>query len=245
LPILFYAMCFITTEDEFTNGRTEPQAEVLVQATDQHPAPVDEASVYDDRVKAVAEAKPLALNWIDNAAQLLGHARQTLDPNAAPDVRGTTGLEAVRRHFHTDRRNGPVTECEAIDLVERNFRSIRQFLATSDAIFDYADDETASENTRGYFGSEFTVAAYVYSLGSISFTSDYTDLGLKCRAAVIIHQLAHFIDPRVRDYGCTGLAYEELDFETALFNIHSYPNFAVNATPPYADARFGMMRPNE
>ena len=80
---------------------------------------------------------------------------------------------------------------------------------------------------------------------AIFFTSDFPPIGPKCKAAVMIHQLAHFIDSRIRDIaGNSGPAYDRLDFDTALFNVHCYPNFAANATPPYLDERFGISKPN-
>ena len=81
---------------------------------------------------------------------------------------------------------------------------------------------------------------------SISFTTQFPDLGPKCKAAVIIHQLAHYVDARNRDYyGTRGAGYETADFDGAFQNVHCYPNLAINATAPFSDERYGMARPGE
>lgn len=198
----------------------------------------------DERPKLAAEeAKPLAASWIENALEMLRRAELAAEPDAPPDIRIGSGLDIVRRHFHTDKRAAALTEPAAIRLIEKHFLAMRGALNTSGAIFISADDETASKNTRGYFGSGLTVAAYAFAYTSISFTSDFPSLGPKCRAAVIVHQLAHFIDAGMTDQSCGGLIYDLADFETSLYNVHCYPNFAVNATPPYLDERYGMTRP--
>jgi hypothetical protein len=200
--------------------------------------------VVDPRSAADA-AKPLALNWLSNAVDMLYLAGSYIETGQPTDPRTRIAVESVRRHFHTDKRRRPISELEAVKLVEANFRTMLRYLNLSDTIFQSVDDETASKNTRGYFGSEFTVAAYTYSMKAIFFTSDFPPIGPKCKAAVIIHQLAHFIDSRIRDIaGNSGPAYDRLDFDTALFNVHCYPNFAVNATPPYLDERYGISKLN-
>jgi hypothetical protein len=175
---------------------------------------------------------------------MLRSSTRAFEPDPPADFRITVGVETVRRHFHTDRRNPELSEAAAIKLIDKNFQSMRGFLSAGESIFISADDETATRSTRGYYGSGLIVAAYAYPQKSISFTNDFPALGPRCKAAVIIHQLAHFIDARMRDHSCGGLVYDLSDFETSLFNVHCYPNFAVNATPPYIDERYGMTRPD-
>lgn len=233
----------------------EPENTELIDASDDRtqelpPAPniaahagAAEQPVFDGPRAAAESAKPLSLFWIENALLMLRASARSSDAEVAADPRIALALETVRRHFHTDRRGPTATEGAAIEMVRLNFEAMRRTLSASDSIFITADDETASKNTRGYFGSGLIVAAYAYTQKSISFTSHFPGLGTKCRAAVIIHQLAHFIDARMRDHSCGGLIYDSSDFETSLFNVHCYPNFAVNATPPYLDERYGLTRP--
>ncbi len=200
--------------------------------------------VVDPKSSADA-AKPVALNWLSSAIDMLYLAGTSIEAGSQNDPRSKLAVDTVRRHFHTDKRRRTISELEAVRLVEANFRSMTRYLNVSDSIFQSADDETAARSTRGYFGSGFTVAAYTYSMKAIFFTSDFPPIGPKCKAAVMIHQLAHFIDSRIRDIaGNSGPAYDRLDFDTALFNVHCYPNFATNATPPYLDERFGISKPN-
>jgi hypothetical protein len=223
--------------EQETSGQTEAVTQRL-----EPPKPVESV---DDRPRVAAEeAKPLASFWLEHALAILGSALRAFEPDPPADIRIGLGLETVRRHFHTDRREPTLTEAAAIKLIEKNFQVMRRSLSASGSIFVSADDETASRSTRGYFGSGMIVAAYAYAQKSISFTSHYPSLGPKCKAAVIIHQLAHFIDPRMRDQSCGGLIYDAADFDTSLFNVHCYPNFAVNATPPYLDERYGLTRPD-
>ncbi len=200
---------------------------------------------FPERLATVQQAVPLANTWLDNALHAFGVVRRHLNNADLATYPCKVALDAMRRHFHTDRRDGSLDELNAAAMVERNFRTMKLALATSNSIFVCVDGETAAWNTRGYFGSEFIVPAYAYSHNSIAFTDDFEKLGPKCRSAVIIHQLAHFIDVRIKDHGCRGPLYERLDFQTAMVNVHAYPNFAINVSPPYIDERFGMMRSDE
>ena len=214
------------------------------QAAAQAEGPREPAETPDDSPREAAEeAKPLALMWLENALGMLRVALRGLEANTYGDVRLGLALETIRRHFHTDRRSSTASEPEAIKLVEQNFQAIRRAMSASASIFLSADDETASRNTRGYFGSGLIVAAYAYTQRSVTFTSHFPSLGQKCKSAVLIHQLGHYIDARMRDQSCGGLIYDLADFETSVFNVHCYPNFAVNATPPYLDERYGLTRP--
>lgn len=194
-------------------------------------------------VYAVQAAIPLAAKWISNAQALLCTVRRSLSGDTAMDIRAMIGLPIVRRHFHTDRNDGRFSEAEAVESVEQIYGLIDRFLRHPATVFLTADDAEAAENTRGIYGSGVNVAAYGYARRSVSFTPGFLSLGPNCQAAVIIHQLAIFVDPKMRDNGCGILEVESSDFATALYNMHAYPNFAVNATPPYIDERFGMQRP--
>src|SRR5688500_3067871 len=200
----------------------------------------------EDPKTAAQNAVPLAMNWVRSAINMLSFAHRAAVNGPPRDPMGRLAMQVIRRHFHTDRLKGPMSEPNAIQTLRPRFEDIRRFLTAGDSIFVTADDETAAEKTRGYFGSEYTVAAYAYSRSEIAFTSQFPGLGPRCRAAVLIHQLAHYIDSRVTDMtGSKGAAYDNLGFESAVLNVHCYPNFAVNAFPPYADERYGMLRPEE
>jgi len=197
-----------------------------------------------DPKSAADEAKPLALKWINNAILILNACIHTIQRPGTPHITVQIGFPIVRRHFHTDRLRPGVTELDALRRIEHNFQLMRRYLAVSDAVFESANNEAAALNTRGVFGSGPIVAAYVYTMKSISFTSHFPRLGPNCKAAVIIHELAHYIDQRFGHAGGEfGPAYDHSEFETALFNVYCYPNFAVNATPPYMNEIYGLSRP--
>lgn len=206
-----------------------------------------ESAFYDDPKTAAIEAAPLALKWIDNAIIVLNSCSRSLEPGTAANIHSKIGLPIVRLHFHCDNLKGPTTEKQSLKIIESNYQTMRRHLCNSAHIFQSVDDETASLNTLGYFQKDGPlVGGYVYSMNSISFTSHYPTLGPNCKASVIIHELAHYIDARMGHIGGeSGPAYERSDFETAVKNVHCYQNFAIHATPPFMDKRYGMNRPNE
>jgi hypothetical protein len=202
------------------------------------PAPAD-----DPKASALS-AVPQGIYWVESAILCLGTARRETDTGLLINPVTRNALAISRRHFHTDRRKTPISEAEALLALEKRFKEIRGFLSVCDSIFASVDDQTAIDNTRGYFGTDVTVAAYTYARKSVSFTSQFPALGPKCRTAILIHQLAHYIDARVSDIaGVRGFNYDNLDFDSAIRNVHCYPNFAANATPPFQDERYGLTRP--
>ena len=199
----------------------------------------------DDPKSSALSAVPQAIYWVESAILLLGTARRQTDTGLLINPVARNALDIARRHFHTDRRKIEISEADALLSVEKKFKEIRGFLSVCDSIFISVDDQTAYDNTRGYFGSDVTVAAYTYARKSVSFTSQFPALGPRCKTAIVIHQLAHYIDARVSDTaGVRGYNYDRLDFESAIRNVHCYPNFAANATPPFQDERWGLTRPD-
>ncbi len=198
-----------------------------------------------DPFAAANASLELASKWVDNALLMLWTARRAVETSSRGGAAGLS-IDIVRRHFHTDRSLSAYSESQNISRIETRFRQMKLALMQSSSIFSFVDDVTAIENTRGIYDSETTVAAYAYSHGHIALTNKFAALGPNCRAAVIIHQLAHYIDPQVRDSaGSVGTAYDGLDIESALLNVHCYPNFAVNSTPPHLDNRYGMLKQAE
>ncbi len=202
-------------------------------------ADTDDLNTSIDPKAAADEAKPLALKWIDNAILVLNSCIRSLAPDAATNIQAKVGFPIVRRHFHTDTKAN-------LRIIESNYQTMRRYLCNSVHIFRSVNDETASRDTLGYFqpGGPL-VGGYVFTMRSISFTSHYPMLGPNCKASVIIHELAHYIDQRMGHAGGeSGPAYDLSNFETAINNVHCYQNFAIHATPPFMDERYGMNRPN-
>ena len=205
-----------------------------------------ELNSSNDPEAAANESKPLALKWIDNAILTLNSCINSIDPGSSLNILSKRGFPIVRLHFHTDRHKSGTTEKENLKKIESNYRTIRRYLCNSGHIFHSADDETAALNTLGFFQPDGPlVGGYAYTMKSVSFTNHYLTLGPNCKASVIIHELGHYIDPRILHIGGeSGYAYDNSDFETAINNVHCYQNFAIHATPPYIDERYGMNRPN-
>lgn len=209
------------------------------------PVDHDDAKIGTDPTAAANEAKPLALQWIDNAILVLNACIRSLEPESAPNIQAKLGLPIVRRHFHTDKAISGVTEKDSLRRIETNYQTIRRYLCNSEQIFHSADDATASRDTLGYFQPDgLLVGGYTFPMKSISFTGHYPTLGPKCKASVIIHLLALYIDARMNHTGGdSGPIYDRSDLETSIFNVFCYQNFAIHATPPYSDERYGMNRP--
>ena len=220
----------------------------LEVADDDLQAPIDHDSekVGGDPTEIANQAKPLALKWIDNAILVLNACVHSFEPGSAPTIQAKLGLPIVRRHFHTDKAISGVTEKDSLRRIETNYQTIRRYLCNSEHIFHSADDETASRDTLGYFQPNGPlVGGYTFPMKSISFTAHYPTLGPNCKASVIIHLIALYIDARMNHTGGdSGPVYDRSDLETSVFNVFCYQNFAIHATPPFVDERYGMNRPS-
>lgn len=205
--------------------------------------PSETREIEEGDLEAANVAIDLARRQLENACKMLDAAGAALE--TGQDMwPGPLALSIVRRHFRTNASKRGTAETENIAEIRSLLQNIRLALMNARSIFRFVDDRTASENTRGFYDSDFDVAAYAYSHNHIALTNKFFTLGPNCRAAVVVHQLAHFVEPRMRDIaGVRGPAYDALDFESARFNVHCYPNFVANAFPPYQDERFGMTRP--
>lgn len=193
--------------------------------------------------KAAAEAaKPLALKWLGNAifainARIVELQAQGLQINPF-------GLQ-LNRHFHLD-TSAAGQELANLTRLLNNYTRIQANLGRSGTIFRSVDDATAARETRGQFRPGVILPAYTFSGIVIKFTSHYPGLGANAQAAVVVHEMAHFISPFILHVGGeSGPEYDNSDFRIAINNAHCYPNFAEHVTPPFRDERFGLSRPNE
>jgi peptidoglycan hydrolase-like protein with peptidoglycan-binding domain len=191
--------------------------------------------------KAAADAiKPLAQKWVTNAlfainSRLLELQLQGLQVN--PFVR------QLNTHFHLD-RSATGGELANLRTLVGNYSRIQVNLTVSDRVFRSVDDTTARRENVLAPGAPLP-AAYTFPLSSVAFTSVYPNLGPNAQAAVMVHELAHFISAAIGHVGGeSGPAYDNSNFATAVNNAHCYPNFAEHVTPPFRDERFGLSRPN-
>ena len=123
--------------------------------------------------------------------------------------------------------------------------SVRDFDRGRDGKCRPVDDATARRE-NGLAAGATLPAAHTFPRSSVAFTTVYPGLGPNAQAAVMVHEMAHFISARIGHVGGeNGPAYDNSNFATAVNNAHCYPNFAVHVTPPFRDERFGLSRPNE
>jgi peptidoglycan hydrolase-like protein with peptidoglycan-binding domain len=192
--------------------------------------------------KAAADAiKPLAQKWVANAIFAINSRiveLQLQGLNINPFV-GT-----LNTHFHLD-RSAPGAELTNLRTLANNYTQIQNNLVASDRVFRSVDDATAARETRGQFRPGVLLPAYTFPRQSVAFTSHYPTLGPNAQAAVMVHEMAHFISALIGHVGGeSGPAYDSSDFDTAVNNAHCYPNFAEHVTSPFRDERFGLSRPN-
>ncbi len=197
-----------------------------------------------DPKTAATEAKLLSLKWVSSAIFALNAKIQSLGNPFGPSGISLVNFPQIRIHFHTDRLRPGTTELAALRKIESNYQTMHRHLLNSDPIFRSVDDATATVETGGQFGPNVILGAYVLPGRPIAFTSHFLTLGPNAKAAMIIHELGHFISPQIGHAGGeSGPDYDNSDFATAINNAHCYPNFATHVTPPFRDERFGLSRP--
>ncbi|HKU98662.1 MAG TPA: peptidoglycan-binding protein, partial [Vineibacter sp.] len=168
---------------------------------------------------AADDAKPLALKWVTSAlfaiqSRIIELQVQGLQIN--PFVR------QLNVHFHLD-RSAAGRELANLQALAANYTRIHANLLTSDRIFRSVDDATATRDTLGLFGPGVLMGAYTFTGVSVNFTSQYPGLGRNAQAAVMVHEMGHFISPSIGHVGGeSGPAYDNSNFTTAIHNAHCY-----------------------
>lgn len=197
-----------------------------------------------DPKTAATEAKLLSLKWVTNALFALNARIQSVKNPFGPSGLTLVSFPQIRIHFHTDRLRAGTTELSALQRLEKNYQTMKKHLLNSDPVFRSVDDATAARETGGQFRPGVILGAYVMQGKPIAFTSHFLALGPNAKAAMILHELGHFISPSIGHVGGeSGPDYDNSNFETAINNAHCYPNFATHVTPPFRDERFGLSRP--
>jgi peptidoglycan hydrolase-like protein with peptidoglycan-binding domain len=200
---------------------------------------VDPPSNPKDAADAI---KPLAQKWVGNAIFAISSRALELQSGG---LQLNLFVRQLNTHFHLDR--GAAGQGSAnLQKLLANYIQIQNNLVTSDRIFRSVDDATAARETQGQFRPGVILGAYTFPRQSVAFTSHYPRLGPNAQAAVMVHEMAHFISGLIGHVGGeSGPAYDKSSFNTALHNAHCYPNFAEHVTSPFRDERFGLGRPNE
>lgn len=234
---------FRRLRDLSNNDEIEDLADaILISAIDSELA---SNSLTDPRTAAI-ESAPRALEWIDNAIIALNDCVRSIDGASEPTIIAKVAMPFVRLHFHTDRSRFGASERTNLIRIEANYQIMRRHLCNSKHVFRSVNDIVATRDTLGAFRPGVIVGGYAFPFKSVSFTSHFLSLGPNCRAAVIIHELGHYVSPSIGHTGGErGFEYDNSPFETAINNVYCYPNFAVHVTVPFRDERYGMSRPND
>jgi hypothetical protein len=184
--------------------------------------------------KTVAEtdAKPIALAWIAAARACLDERlfRAALSVNFAFD------------------RLAPEARRAYAERVRENVSAIASIVEDSGRWFFDADDEEA----RRFFPGGLPPAYALYQKG-VFFTVAFARFGQKCRAAMVVHEAFHVIDPSSGDPEVHVSEWDEPRFsslspEQAVRNPSAYASFVAQVHERRLDwprdARFGAGNPD-
>ena len=186
----------------------------------------------DPRELAETESKPIALAWIDRGISILEGDLSEL------------ALAALRTAFRWDRVDPGRREAYAL-RVQTVLELARDVIAESERRFRSASEEEAR---RVFPGADSLPPAYAVFGDAIYFTPTFAGFGPLCRAAMVVHESVHVIDPRSGEAEIHISEWDEprfsaLEPEQAIHNPSAYACFVAQVHegrlewPPAA--RFG------
>jgi hypothetical protein len=190
---------------------------------------------------AEREGNPIALAWIDCALEVLG---------TSPD--GTLARAALAVNFSLPRGSDGR---DAVATIRATFERARTVLVRSDRYFVSVTEAAA----RRFFPTGGLPPAYALFEEAVYFTPTFepydaatgNGFGPMCRAAMVLHESIHVIDP---DSGSPEVHISEWDepgfsaqtLEASLHNPSAYASFAAQVHQSALDwpreARFGAGR---
>lgn len=191
--------------------------------------------------KELAKAAiPLAMSWIQGAsAYLEGYKRWRSSGMVTP-----FDATAANVHLHLDKVSGPAWQPYVAEWME-NYRMIADSMRNAEKIFIRATREEALAARNGMQCWGVTIPAWARAQENIWFGPDMIGLGPKCKAAILIHEAAHYIRVKLGHQGGErGPIYDNQTADQALTSAYVCANFATHAATG-RDERFGLARSNE
>jgi hypothetical protein len=192
------------------------------------------------KLLAERDGKPIALAW-------LGEALARLDALLRGEPDDVTRA-ALSVSFAFD-RVAPDAQRGYAQQVRDNVAAIASIVENSARWFFDADEAEA----RRFFPTAPPPAYAVYERG-VFFTAAFARVGPKCRAAMVVHEAFHVVDPRSGDAEVHVSEWDEPRFsslspEQAIHNPSAYASFCAQVHARRVDwpreARFGAGNPDE
>ena len=250
-------------------------------AVDRGPVPIVEnwPGLYELMLAGVA--KTTAVGWISSALQQLTAYAQWLPTGGTYAYDRSLMEVALLKHFHVDPSQPALTKLPVVAAIAAGFHAIDGVLGSSPQIFQHrTDDEALSDNMvakdattgapiRDAAGKLVPFHAYGALNGKISFTRLFPTHGPLCRAAEVVHESVHVVNPlsgtkdtHISEWYVTdaeadalGLSrspempgsfatrYDLMTTANAINNPSAYAAYAEHIHYK-ADTRYGAGRPN-
>ncbi len=191
--------------------------------------------------KELAKAAiPTARQWIQGAATYLDRYKTWRRGGRI----GAFDETAAKVHLHLDLL-GDRDSISRIDEWIENYRRIGSALDNAETVFV---NQTREESLKARLSMNcwgVTIPAWAIADKKIWFGPDMIGLGLKCRAAILLHEGGHYIRAKIGHQGGErGPAYDSQSADQALTSAYVCANFATHAATG-RDERYGLARPLE
>lgn len=265
----------------FFKGDQYVRYDWATDSVDRGPVPMVEnwPGLYELMLAGLAKTTTVA--WVGSAvAQLTAYAQWLPTGGAYPYDRALMET-ALAKHFHIDPSQPALTRLPVVASIVAGFTGIQGVLDTSPQTFQHrTDDEALADNMvakdpatgtpiRDSAGKLVPFHAYGALNGKISFTRLFPTHGPLCRAAEVVHESVHVVNPlsgskdtHISEWYVTdaeadalGLSrspempssfatrYDLMTTANAVNNPSAYAAFAEHIHYK-ADKRYGAGRPN-
>jgi peptidoglycan hydrolase-like protein with peptidoglycan-binding domain len=199
------------------------------------------------------EALPLAAFWAGMAqVHLFGLLQAVFNLGGGTLPTDLVVFQFVNTHFHLDR--DPANLAANLQKLFDVFGRIRQVLGNAVAIFKDGPVTVLPDGTLTLFADAPVGGFNLPGTPSfaVTFRPGYLTCGINCRAAMIVHECAHFVGgfgeighfamefpaPQGKPQGTSAHDYLNLTTSEAMRNASSYAAFAIHAATG-VDSRFG------
>jgi hypothetical protein len=191
--------------------------------------------------KQLAKAAiPIAWQWVSGASSYLTKYKAWRQNGRITPFDDT----AAKTHLHTDR----LSDGDSIQRINEwidNYRWIGAAFSTAESVFVRQTREQALQARLKMDCWGVTIPAWALANENIWFGPDMIGLGIRCRAAILIHEAGHYIKDKIGHQGGErGPDYDKQSADQALTSAYVCANFATHAATG-RDERFGLARPNE
>ncbi len=242
----------------WSDGRVDPgkatirRLNELASAPGARPVPLPDMDPATLALQSAVQATrwgTAGLDAVNNAiAALDGGGLATLDPVVQT---------ALASHFHLAAAMAAATLRAHLTVIQRNFREAIATIARGPQVYRSVSRRQMSIDLQGgsapgytFFGNRicYTPLFHARTAGArpgLDWTGE--GFGPLCRAAMVLHEPIHFVDPAANfDTYEHGADYATLTAQRASHNASSYPSFGAHVfehSPLPMGPRYGAGRP--